>query len=78
MVGVSGDTTSVPDEETVPMPWSIETEVASVTVQDKVEDCSVVMLLGFAVKTIPGAPGTATVISADAVTVPALLRAVRV
>jgi hypothetical protein len=64
---------------TVPMPWSIETEVAPVTFHCRVEDWPVVIVIGLAVKlVIAGTPAWARVIVAVAVTIPALLLAVRV
>ncbi len=64
---------------TGPMPWSMDTEVAPVTVHCKVADCPGVIVLGFALNpVISGKVIAAMVITAVLVTEPSPLVAVRV
>jgi len=49
-VVVVGDTALVPDRATLPMPWSILTEVAPVTVQSSSADCPDEIFDGLALK----------------------------
>ena len=45
-----GETTRVPDKATGPIPWFMETEVALVVDQERVEEAPEVMVVGEAVK----------------------------
>lgn len=72
-----GDIDLVPDEETSPISWFIETVVAPTTFQVKVADCPALRLLGVAVKAVMiGLLVNVTV--TDLFTEPELLVAVRV
>lgn len=60
-----GDTDFVPEVDTVPTPWLMETEVAPLTVHDSVELLPEVIEAGLAVKlVISGGPDGLTVIMA--------------
>jgi hypothetical protein len=72
-----GLTTAVPEGETAPMPWSIETVVAFVVVQVRVEVCPGVMVEGEAESIAVGIE-VFTVTVAVAVAVPLLPVAVNV
>ena len=72
-----GLTTLVPEGETAPMPWSIETVVAFVVVQVRVEVCPAVMVEGEAESFAVGIE-LCTVTVAVAVAVPLLPVAVNV
>lgn len=64
-----GLTTVVPDAETIPIPWLIETVVAFVVAQVKVEVFPAMIVAGEAESVAVGAPAC-TVTVAVAVTVP--------
>ena len=60
VVVTEGETAFVPDAATAPTLGVIETLVAPVVVQDRVEDSPAVIVTGLAVKLAVGEPGEAT------------------
>jgi hypothetical protein len=77
VVVVVGDTDLVPVFDIVPIAWSMDTDVAPLTVHDSVELLPDVMEAGLAVKlVISGGPDGLTVILAVIVEVPVSLTAV--
>lgn len=74
---VEGDTDLVPEVDTVPTSWLMETDVAPVTLHDSVEALPEVIEAGLAVKlAIVGGPDGLTVTLAVVVDEPASLAAV--
>jgi len=74
---VAGDTDLVPVFDTVPIAWSMDTDVAPLTVHDSVELLSEAIEVGLAVKLlITGGPEGLTVIVDVIVDVPVSLTAV--
>jgi hypothetical protein len=61
----SGDIFFVPLAATMPMPWSMDTVLAPVTVQLKVVTCPEVMLAGFTSKLLIARVDTGVVAGAD-------------
>jgi hypothetical protein len=78
IVSTGGDTINVPTGHTVPIPRSIETDVAPVTSHCRVEVFPALIVRGLKEKSLmTGGPATTTVIMDDAVVEPALLVATR-